>query len=171
MAFKEYSEQRRRKVVSQEQDATRINGLAYRYIDEIFSCEALSYTGFRNFRLDRHKEFDFRLYAHEATVSGFFEHVWIGEQFGGRWTFWLEQRTETGQIFQTAIFALEFDYEGRIRHGTEGAWSERIELNPRTPWKTRDRLISNIVAAIQDRLAQSPAIKGTVAILMPPQIV
>jgi hypothetical protein len=171
MAFKEYSEERRRKVSAQEQDATRINGLAYRFIDEIFSCDALAYTSFRNFRLKRDKEFNFRLSAHEAAAMGVFEHVWVGNRFGGRWTFWLDQRTERGNMFQIAIFAIEFDDEGRIRYGTEGGWDERIQLNPKEPWKSRDRLISNVVAAIQDHLAQSPEIRNAEDILVPPLIV
>lgn len=171
MAFEEYSEQRRQKVAAQEQDAIRINELAYRYIDEIFSCEALAYASFRNFRLERDKEFNFRLSAHAAIVAGLFEHVWVDGQFGGRWTFWLDRRTESGIMSQTAIFAIEFDQEGRLRYGTEGVWDARIQRNPGDPWKSRDRLISNVVAAIQDRLAHSTVAKGPGATALPPQIV
>ena len=171
MTFRGHSEQRRREVVSHELDATRIDDLAYCYIDEIFSWEALAYASFRNFRLERDGEFNFRLSAHAAVVAGIFEHVCFGDQFGGRWTFWLDRRTETGLMFQMAIFAIEFDQDGRIRYGTEGGSDAIILRNPKELWKARDRLISNVVAAIQDRLAQSSITSVPETIALTPIIV
>jgi hypothetical protein len=157
MGFQEYSEQRRLLVNEQEYKETRVNELAYRYIDGIFSCDALGYTKFRNFRLERGDGFVMRLTAHQVTVTGIFEHVRIDEEFGGRWTFWRRQRDETGQLSGVAIFSIEFDHESRLRYGSEDGWHERIERNPTEPWKSRDRLIANLVAAIQDKLEEVSA--------------
>jgi hypothetical protein len=157
MEFEAYADARLAQVTEQEHDANRVNELAYLYIDEIFSCDAGAYSVFRNFRLERGEGFQIRLTAHESVLEGCLEHVRIGDSFGGRWVFRRAERDGEGRTVQVPIFSIEFDREARLRYGTKGPWAERIERNPKAPWKSRDRLIANLVAAIQDRLDRAAA--------------
>lgn len=155
MVFREYSEERRLQTLSEAHDGTRVDGLAYRYIDEIFSCDAAAYSSFGTLTFERNGEFSLQMIAHQALVTGDFGHIWIENRLGGRWTFWLRPMVAFGEPLSVAIFSIEFNLDGRLRYGTEGGWHERIERNPGEPWKTRDRLISNLLAAVVDHLPQA----------------
>lgn len=153
MIFEEYDESRRRLAKDREHDANRVNDLAYQYIDMVFSCDAAGYSGFRSFRLARAEGFELRFTAHEVTLAAELEHVRLGDGVGGRWTF----RRVGAPPGAAAVFAVDFDSEGRVRYGTRGPWTGQIERNPSQPWKSRDRLIANLAAAIQDGLARAEA--------------
>jgi len=153
MIFEEYDESRRALAKEREHDANRINELAYQYIDMIFSCDAAGYSGFRSFRLTRDDDFGLRFTAHEVTLTADLEHVRWGDEFGGRWTF----RRVAAPPDAAAVFAIDFDAQGHVRYGTRGPWTGQIEHNPSQPWKSRDRLIANLAAAIQDGLARGEA--------------
>lgn len=152
MTFSEHSQARRQQVEEREYEAIRIDELAYRYIDEVFSCDALGYSAFRHYKLERIEGFDVRIVAHEQTIHGRFAHVRIGAGFGGRWTFHRGWIMGGRVLDDLAIFAIEFDGGANLRYGTQGPWTSRIERNPKEPWKARDRLIANVVASIQDHL-------------------
>ena len=155
MEFQEYSEERRLATKECEHKVHRLNDLAYVYLDEIFSCDAVAYAGFRHVEFERGERYEMRLTVHETVAVATFEHVRLADTYGGRWTFWRSVRDGKGGSAQIPIFAIEFDEHARLRYGTRGDWSAEISRNPREPWKARERLMANVVSAIQDGLAHA----------------